>query len=354
MTIKYHVEPNLLTTPHSWCLQAVPNRTVGYDEMAADISAAQPVYSAEMIKTLGPLMMKWIQQQLINGDRVTLPESFSFFLSLSGKLDSPDDPLPEDDDMLHVHVRVSRPYTREIQHRGRFERVAAPEKAPVVSSAEDTLFKLNDVLSPAGALLLDGSNLASSPPSAGSVVIAGTRNGSAVQTRLLRVEPSEIMLLPDIPAQDNPWNNEYTLTVKARYSAHGTQRSGTFSRKLRTPLLISGLVHEVGPGLLSGSGDTPLARLTGGVANASELLRVQALVDSRSGQLSLRLLDMREGGRQGAAVTVAAEGEYELMGFSGSAVEFIYITVADLAGLISLAQDNYSSRLVDILDIRVS
>ena len=91
-----------------------------------------------------------------------------------------------------------------------------------------------------------------------------------------------------------------------------------------------------------------------GVAAADERLRVQAVLDSRNSQLLLNLLDMRDGGEQGEAVTAAANSDYVLQGFSGSAVEFIYITVADLAGLISLAQDNYSSRLVDILDIRTS
>jgi hypothetical protein len=354
LTILWRPAPNALTTPKSFRIQAVPRSTDGYDEMAADISAEQPIYSAETVKGLAPLMMEWIQRRLINGSQVTLPESFSFYVSFTGKLDSPDAPLPEGDDLLQVNVRVSQPFVKEIRHQAKLERLPANEKAPVIISAEDTLLKLKDVLNPAGVLLLTGNDLAADPQSAGSVVIEGTRNGSAVQTRLLRIEPSEMLLMPDIPAQDNSWNNEYTVTVNARYSEHGTPRTGTCSRKLRTPLLINGLSFETGPGILSGETDAPTARLSSGTASASELLRIQALVDSRTGQLTLRLLDMQEGGRAGAAVPVTANGTCTLPGFSGSAVQSLTIAVENLAGLISLTRDNYSGRLVDVLDVKTA
>ncbi len=355
LTILWRPVVNALTTPKSYRIQAVPRSTDGYDEMAADISAAQPIYSAETVKALAPLMMQWIQGRLINGSQVTFPESFSFHLSFTGKLNHPDDPLPEGNDMLQVNVRVSQPFVKEVRHQGKLERRPATEKEPVISSAEDTLLKLNDVLNPAGVLLLTGNDLASDPQSAGSVELEGTRNGSAVQTRLLRIGPSEILLMPDIPAQDNPWNNEYTVTVKARYSEHGTPRTGTCSRKLRTPLIVTDLGHpNRETGILSGDEAGPLVNITDGTASANELLRIQALVDSRTGQLTLRLLDMQEGGREGAAVAVTAESEYVLPGFSGSAVQSLTVTVENLAGLITLARDNYSSRLVDVLDIRTA
>ena len=225
----------------------------------------------------------------------------------------------------------------------------------MISSAEDTLLKLDAVLNPAGVLLLTGTDLASTPQSSGSVVIEGTRNGSTVQTRLVQVEPSEIMLMPDIPAQDNPWNNEYTVTVNARYSEHGTLRTGTCSRKLRTPLTVTDLGHpNQETGILTGDADAPLAQVTGGSVNASEMLRIQALIDSRTSQLTLRLLDMQEGGREGTAVAVSTEGAYTLTGFSGSAVQSLAVEVEHLADLISLIRDNYSGRLVDILDIRTT
>ena len=348
-TIQWRPAVNALTTPKSYRIQAVSRSTDGYDEMAADISAEQPLYSEETIKGLAPLIMQWIQRRLINGSQVTLPEAFSFYVSFTGKLDSPDAPLPEGDDLLQVNVRVSQPFVKEIRHQAKLERLPLTEKVPVISSAEDTLLRLDDVLNSAGVLLLTGTDLAADPPSAGSVVIEGTRNGSAVQTRLLRIGPSEILLMPMVPAQDNPWNNEYTIAVNARYSEHGTLRIGTCSRKLRTPLTVP-LSGETG--ILTGDADAPSASVTGGTATANELLRIQALVDSRTGLLTLRLLDMQEGGRAGAAVPVTANGTYTLSGFSGSAVQSRAVTVENLADLISLTRDNYGGRLVDVLDVK--
>jgi hypothetical protein len=353
LTILWRPVQNALTTPKSYRIQAVSRSTDGYDEMATDISAEQPIYSEETIKGLAPLIMQWIQRRLINGSQVTLPDAFNFHVSFTGRLDSPDAPLPEGNDLLQVNVRVSQPFVKEIRHQARLERLPATEKAPMISSTEDTLLKLNDVLNPSGVLLLTGTDLASDPHSVGSVEIEGTRNGSAVQTRLLRIEPSEMMLMPDIPAQDNPWNNEYMVTVNARYTEHGTLRTGTCSRKLRTPLIVTNLGHpNQETGILSGDETSPLVNVTDGTASANELLRIQALIDSRTGQLTLRLLDMQEGGMEGAAVEATAESEYVLSGFSGSAVQSLTVSVENLADLISLTRDNYSGRLVDILDIR--
>jgi hypothetical protein len=81
------------------------------------------------------------------------------------------------------------------------------------------------------------------------------------------------------------------------------------------------------------------------------MLRVQAVIDSRSGQLLLSLLDMEEEGRVGAAVTVAANGDFALEGFSGSAVSSLVVRINDHAALLSLVRNSYAGRLVDILDV---
>ena len=42
---------NALTTPRSHRAQVVPHNTPGYDEMAADISALNPNYNAELVRS---------------------------------------------------------------------------------------------------------------------------------------------------------------------------------------------------------------------------------------------------------------------------------------------------------------
>ncbi len=150
---------NALTTPQSYRVQIVPHNTPGYEEMAADLSALNPNYNADLIRSLAPLMMEWIQGRLINGDRVTLEDAFSFHITVSGRLDGPDDPLPDDDDLIHVKVYASRPFVEEVRKAARLERLPMSEKLPLISSAEDTKLKLLDVLNPKGVLHLTGNNL---------------------------------------------------------------------------------------------------------------------------------------------------------------------------------------------------
>jgi hypothetical protein len=356
-TIQWRPEVNALTTPQSYKILHVPRGTVGYSEMAADISTADPIYSPDIISGLAPLIMKWIQQQLINGDKVTLPEACSFSLSFIGRLDSPDAPLPEDDDLLQVNVRVSQPFVKEIRHQAKLERLPMSEKLPVITSTEDTKLKLADVLFADGVLRLTGSNLDfdESSPDCGCV-LEGTRSGRKKQSTYASVANSAILLVPDIPAQDHPWNNEYSVTVTTQYSEHGSLRSGTCRRKLRTPLTapLSGHPHPPETGILTGNAVAPYVKITGGAASADEMLRIQAMLDSRSGQLFLNLLDMEEGGRTGAAVMVPANGEYTLPGFSGSAVSSLAVKVSNYAALVDLIRNSYAGRLVDILDIRLA
>lgn len=355
-TIQWRPQVNVLTNPPSYRIQYVPRNIAGYDEMAADISTAQPMYSAETVKGIGQLMMKWIQQRMINGDQVTLEDAFTFRPSFSGKLDSPDAPLPDNNDLLQINVYPSRPYIKEIRHRAKLERLLMITKLPVLTSAEDTKLKLADVLYWAGVLKLTGSNLnfVENNPNCGCV-IAGTWTGSTWQTTYAAIANSSILLVPDIPGQGPEWKNEYTLTLTTQYSERGTLRSGTYGRKLRTPLMVTSLAPEQETGILTGGGtaSAPYVSIIGGTATANEMLRVQAAIDARTGLLLLNLLDMQEGGRAGSTVAVTTNEQYTLPGFSDSGVSNLIIAVNNYDALVDLTHNGYANRLVDVLVIQV-
>ncbi|MCI5159680.1 MAG: hypothetical protein D3906_14885, partial [Candidatus Electrothrix sp. AUS1_2] len=58
--------------------------------------------------------------------------------------------------------------------------------------------------------------------------------------------------------------------------------------------------------------------------------------------------------QSGAAVTVTANGDFTLPGFSGSAVGSLDIRVNDSAALKTLIRNNYGGRLVDVLDVKAA
>jgi hypothetical protein len=185
-------------------------------------------------------------------------------------------------------------------------------------------------------------------------VIEGTAGGRTVQTRFGKIEDSEITIIPDIPTQPFPWNNEYRVSVSTHYSEHGTLRTGTYERMLRTPLAVSGLGQPNPPetGILTGSSGSAYVSIIGGSVAADETMRIQVILDLRADALLFSLIDMQEGGRAGAVVTVTANGEFTLQGFADSAVNSLDIRVNSYAALKDMLRNDYNCRLVDVLVVQ--
>lgn len=340
---------NALTTPRSYRVQVVPHNTPGYEEMAADISALNPNYNADLIRSLAPLMMEWIQTRLIKGDRVTLEDALSFHLTISGRLDGPDSPLPDDEDLINVNIYATRPFVEKVRKEVQLERLPMSKKQPLITSAEDTKLKLPDVLNPDGVLHLTGSNLffnENNPDC--ECVLEGTRNGRTKQSTFASIANSEVLLVPDIPAQADPWNNEYTVSISTQYTEHGTVRTGTFGRKLRTPLSVA---LGNGDGILTDNANAPYVTVEGGNLSGEEMVRIQVVQDLHQELLFFNLLDMHENGEQGEPVRVSGNGPCTLPGFTGSGLTSLDLTVQKYSKLMEMIRNKYGGRLVDVLKV---
>jgi len=354
-TVQYRVEPNPLTKPVSYKLRFMPKQTAGYDELAAAL-AKDTGQTVEQAKVFLQSTVKNIKEMLCNGMQVTLEEAFTFAPSFHASLTNPDDPLPPSEELLRISVSATRPFVQYVQQNVTLERVSTEAKAPSILSAADTTLELNNVLNPAGVLRLTGSNLAfdKSSPDCGCV-IAGTQSSSTAQSQFAGISDGEILLVPHIPAQAHPWNNEYTVAITTRYTEHGSLRSGTYGRKLRSPLTAVNLGHPNPPevGILTGSAATPHVSITGCTISASERLRIQADASVQENLLSFRLIALQDGGPAGVMAAVTANGEFTLPGFAGSAVSSLKIKVNNYAALRTMIRNDYDGRLVDILDLQV-
>ena len=353
-TIQWRPDINPLTVPQSWRARFVARGSAGIEDIAADISKRHPNFSKADILTILRSEDEVIQARLLNGEQVTKEGCCSWFLSFAGRLDSPNDPLPPLDECLHVSIRISPPFLAAIRQAAQTERLPVKEKLPLLSMAQDTVLALHDVLNPQGLLRLTGSNLRFDRSRADEgCVIAGTAGGRAAQNRFGKIEDSEIILMPELPAQPQPWNNEYMVSVSTRYSGRGTLRSGTYGRMLRSPLAVSGMGSPNPPetGILTGKESSPHVSVTGGSVTADETLRIQVILDRRADALLFSLLDMKEGGAAGAAVTVTGNGAVTLQGFADSAVASLDIRVNDYAALKGMIRSSYGGRLTDVLRI---
>lgn len=353
-SIYCRLEQNPLTTPASYKLRFVHQGIGGYDEVAARVALKNPTWPADMIKSILMAGNEEVGEMLAEGMQVTLENAFTFRPSLHARLDAPDDPLPPIDELLDVTVSVSQPFVKTLRQSTRIEIVPPEEKMPVIISAADTSLELNDVVNSAGVLRLSGSNLSfdKNKPDCGCI-IEGTAGGRTVQTQLASVSDTEILLVPHLPAQAHPWNNEFIVSINTKYTENGTLRTGTYGRRLRSPLNLTNFGHPnpQDVGILTGSAAAPYVKATAAQMTASERLRIQAVLDSRSGQLLLSLLSMSEHGAAGSAVTVAANGNYTLPGFSGSAVTSLTVKMENYTELVALLRSSYRGRIVDVLDV---
>jgi len=356
-TIQWRPEINAMTTPQSYWIRFMPRNVLSTADMAARMAKALPNYSEEEFKTFIALHNQLLAESLSNGEQVTEENAVTYSLSFTGRLNSQDDPLPPLEECLQVRIHASPPFIAAVRQAAKTERLPLEKKLPLIAAAEDTVLRLKDALNPAGMLRLTGNDLQFDPvQGTGECVIEGTQSGRTAQSRFGKIEDSEIILMPEIPAQAQPWNNEYKVSVSTRFSAHGTLRTGTYARMLRSPLPVAKMGHPNPPeaGILTGKESSPHVSVTGGSVSADETLRIQAVLDLRADTLLFSLLDMKEDGKEGAAVTVTANGAVTLPGFSGSAVSSLSIRVNSFDGLKEMVRNDYGGRVVDILEIRTA
>lgn len=356
-TVQWKPEVNALTTPQSWRPRHVPHNVINEDDLAAEIAQMLPNYSEDAARSIIEALIERLKVNLINGNQITLRNVLTCRISLSGRLNSPDAPLPPVEESLSVQITASRPFVDEIRQSAQLERLPMSKKLPLITKAEDTVLKLNDVLNPNGALHLVGSDLVFDQEDEGcGCVLEGTRSGRKVQSRYTLIANSEITLLPDIPSQNDPWNNEYILSLNTQYTENGTLRTGIYERRLRTPLTLTNFGHPNPPdvGILTDKATTPHVTVTGGALSADETVRIQVVLDLHDSSLSFNLLDMTEGGKAGAAVKVTANGLITLSGFSDSALTSLNLTVNNFNDLVKMIRSGYSGRLVDVLMMKVA
>lgn len=353
--IQWRPEVNALTTPPSYRLLFVSRGTVNDAQLIAEIAAANPNFNEEAVRTILNSRKEIILQHLLNGEQVIETDFATITIGITGRLEEPEAPPPPLAKCTHVRIHPAQSFETKFHSSARLERLPMEKKLPLITTAQDTLLELKDVLNPQGLLRLTGEDLFfDRKKGTGECVIAGTRSGRTVQTRFGKIEVSEVIIMPDIPSQDAPWNNEYTVSISTRYSEHGTLRTGTYARMLRTPRAWDGLAHEGGTGVLTGNAEVPYVTIESGTISANETLRLEVVFDAQEDRLLLSLLDMNEGGAGGTAVPATANGTLTLQGFAGSAVTSMVIKIAEYAALKEMLRNNYSGRLVDIIEIELA
>ncbi|MCI5148342.1 MAG: hypothetical protein D3916_02920, partial [Candidatus Electrothrix sp. MAN1_4] len=96
MTVQWRPEQNALTTPRSSRARVIPKDSIGYSGLAHRIIQKNPVCSVEQAESVLRTKDEVVQEVLLEGDQVSLENAFTYHLTISARLDAPDDPLPAD------------------------------------------------------------------------------------------------------------------------------------------------------------------------------------------------------------------------------------------------------------------
>lgn len=207
-TVQWRPDLNALTTPQSYWPRVMPKGTYGYAGVAERIARKYPLWSADLAESVLRAGDEEIMEII---SQVALEDAFTCHLSITARLAAPDDPLPQDKD-----IRQCPGLCLLALCRGRAAGGAAGKAAACAEGAGDrcgrgTVLKLNDVLNPLSVLRLTGTDLFFELGGSGAACLKAPAAAGTVQSRFALISNTEILVVPEIPAQTDPWNNAYRV-----------------------------------------------------------------------------------------------------------------------------------------------
>lgn len=350
-SILWKTEPNKLTNPASYRARQVARTTLDYTGVSSAISARNPQWTADLVESVLRQFREEVVIQLANGNAISLENFLKFAITIQARLTTPVSPLPPLATCLEVQASASTTLRDDVRNGASAERVSGTEKVPVILAVTDVTTGLQDVMIAGTSIRLNGTDMYFDNTIPGAeCVIRGTRNGSIVQTNFGKRANAEIIVVADYLSQDHPHNNEYEIALTTRYTQNGNLRTGTYNKRLRTPLFID--LGALPLGILSSNENNALVNVTNGAAPVAQRVRIQAIINAQDQVLRISLLDMIDGGVVGNSVVIDGDGVFEIPGYNGSTVTSLTLEVPNYNALYTLVHTVYNNRLVDILDVQ--
>lgn len=256
MPIQYKIIPNYLTNPPSYTARPVAQKTLGYDEMAAQISLHNPTIPEAVAKAVLQAFRSEVVRQLADGNTVNLSGFMSFVISMPVRLAQPTDDLPPNP--VDVRAKPSVVLKQEVSQQATYMRLPYSEKSPDIIAARDTNTGLANWIRPDYGFRLNGSNLGFNAADPVQGVFLTDADGNMVQqTKISLNEPSKIIITSefgDEPAASP--NVEKIIAVRTRYTENGQLRTGEYSKRLRSTNVVTSAQSKLF--VVGDSADSPL------------------------------------------------------------------------------------------------
>jgi hypothetical protein len=239
MPIQYKVIPNYLTNPPSYTARPVPQNTLDYDALAAQIHLHNPTIPADTAKAVLEAFREEVIRQLADGNTINLAGFVSFVVSLPVRLNQPTDDLPPNP--VDVKAKPSVVLKQEVMQQAVYVRLPYSEKAPDISAAYDTNTNFANWIRPDYGFRLDGSNIGFDAADPAQGVFLTDADGHIIQqTKISLNNPSKIIITPDFGgALAVSPHVEKTIEVRSRYTENGQLRTGEYAKHLRSTNVVT-------------------------------------------------------------------------------------------------------------------
>jgi hypothetical protein len=229
MSIKYYVTENKLTSPISYYCRVSASELLDYPDVAKLINAKVSNIPEATALTVLQTLREVVKEQLLAGNTVNLTNFISFVTSIPGKLTNPLDPVPAS--KLSTLGKVSSTLRDEVRQSAEFERAGYTTKEPSIIQVADFASGLANVLRTTLAYDVFGSNI--------KFNIADQEQGIFLEdvreqayAGIGNAKISAVCLTSLIPISEG-YANEFTLSVKTKYTESGTIRTTAYKNPVR-------------------------------------------------------------------------------------------------------------------------
>jgi hypothetical protein len=227
MTIKYRIEENNLK-PGTFYARVSRGEIVDLEDMIPNVVAKTSLTGTDLRGAISALTEE-IVASLVAGNAVVLDGLVTFYVTLSGSFDAPDQVVTRETAQLNVVARSNRGIKSTVASQASYSQEVAAVKAPVIRSVFDTATKGYDLYTPTAVIRLTGDNLKFDPEQADEGVFVGN---DVAEVRLpLYSNVGNRRIDAIVPPATS---GALTITVRARYTPGGELRQTTY-RRLVTP-----------------------------------------------------------------------------------------------------------------------
>jgi len=350
MAIQYDVVQNKLTNPATYACRTSAVATLTTEDVANLINGKNPTIPVGTASAVLNLLREVAVEQLAAGNWLKLDRFISMAPSLKAALVQPTDPLPPD--ALYINFKTSAPMLTDVATLATYQRTGYPTKSPSIVSMGDSISGMINMIQTDMPIYLRGDNLRFDPTDTNqgvwieNVELSGEKMGSFSQ-----LDPKTVIgtFDEDMPAEGTGFANEFSVTLKTKFTTNGGIRTGTYGSYVRGMIVPAEATPDILHMVISDA-SVFYAEVTSIVGGAALPAQLVIEVDSISDLMTAKLGSIPAYGSTavfGDKVTISADGAYTIPGWSGGTTTEFNITVTGWNTLKTNVKNRYSRYLAE-------